>query len=262
MDDNLVAKLRPGRRVEDNRLRSLNRAREKRQSETRPLTKVEKERKKNNSIARIALKNSFATPDVRNAEGRIIIPKFVVALRDKRDRLINIIGEKVRARILPETVYENGLRHLLWLRAHGHDPKYPRPENANPKSSSFYEAMVEIEVSRVKAAYIHKPDVFDKEEQELINFYLFMLKDKAIQPDPRAVNYFLHRLRESDKLKMYSAGMRTIESSSIPALVFDSDVRKKREKDEKCIAAEYFGMDLYARYKSQFGKPTNLNFIN
>jgi hypothetical protein len=205
MDPDELDKLRPGRKQQEAKDRAAIKAKQRRSQQ---LTKTEKERLRTGRIAKAALIESFATEDVRDDDGRVNTPKFCQLLRDRRDRVSEVLAHKCRMNLLKETAYENGTRNWLWLTAHGHNPEVPLPPGPIVKNS-FYKRMVEIDLARVLAIFQCRPETFNKKEREDINFYFFMLKEQAIVPDPVVVRYFTYRWQENHRTRIWAAGQRT-----------------------------------------------------
>jgi hypothetical protein len=67
-----------------------------------------------------------------------------------------------------------------------------------------------MDLARVKALYDQRPNKFTIEERADLKFYFYMLLDKALQPKKEVVEYFVHRLKELEGVKNYSAGIGTL----------------------------------------------------
>jgi hypothetical protein len=205
LSDVELAKLRPNRKREEAKARAALKAKERR---AKKLTKTEKERCRTNMIAKAALVDSFATQDVRDEDGRVDRQKFLQLLAERRDRVCFILANRCRIDLLKETAFESGARNRLWLIANGQHPDVPAPPGPI-KKNEYYKTMVEMDLARVLAIFKCRPESFTAKERDDINFYFYMLKDKALQPDPVAVRYFQHRWEENNKTRIWVAGQRT-----------------------------------------------------
>jgi hypothetical protein len=206
MDDEEVSRLRAGRKRQDGADRSANKARIQRSSK---LTKAERERLLGLKQAKTALLKSFAPADITNDDGTVSGKQFVKLLCERRDRVMVSLAYKCRMVYLRETAHESGLRNLFWLRAHGMDPNHPLPSYATPSNNSYYKEMVEHDVSRVKALFDVNPAIFTPAERQDLHFYFYMLKERAIQPNRKLVDYYSKRVVEKYRLKNFSAGENT-----------------------------------------------------
>jgi hypothetical protein len=191
--------------------RAANLAKERRITGRRRPNKAEKDNWRQQKYAKRSLIDSCAPKEVRDENGVIDQPKFKAFLRDWRDRVSVSLATQCRF-LLPETLTENGVRHLLWLRAHGCDPKHPLPAGQLPHQTKFYKEMIIIDLARLKAIFETNPEKFTAEQKKDIRFYFYMFKNKetsAPQPHQYQVDYFVHRLKEKRRVMNYGAGMKT-----------------------------------------------------